>query len=77
MFAAKGIFEPPKYFPFGTGHNWEVEITCKTYIYKIVVTRKTRFKIMMGRKPFFKALDNLYEDYAKKHKYLGIFENAR
>ncbi len=37
MFAAKGIFEPPKYFPFGTGHNWEVKITCKTYFNEIAV----------------------------------------
>ncbi len=40
MFAAKGIFEPPKYFPFGTGHNWEVKITCKTYFNEIAVEQK-------------------------------------
>ena len=32
---------------------------------------------MMGRKPFFCALDDLYNEYNKDHKYMGVFENAR
>ncbi len=32
---------------------------------------------MTGRKPFFKALDELYEEYGNTHQYLGTFANAR
>ncbi len=26
-FEAQGIFEPPKYFPFGTTYNWQVRFS--------------------------------------------------
>ncbi len=35
------------------------------------------FKVMTGRRPFFKALDELYAEYGRKHDYLGTFVNER